>query len=100
MANHESYVTKSKPSLDDWLEYNSGVFAVLQDNSSEKPVQWAPLVDADRHASEAGTTVDEYFKQIQDLVGDLGDHALKLVYTEMDAASHITIARKDCESDF
>lgn len=99
MANKESYVTKKNPSADDWIEYNGGLFAGLRGEESEQLVQYAPFVDVQRHAADAGVTTGEYFEQIQARVGSLGNYALKLVRSEMDAASHIIVAHSDEELD-
>lgn len=95
MEKPEDYITKQHPTVDDWIEYNSGLFAALRGEESEAPVQHAPLVDLQRHAAEAGESTREYFEKLQARVGDLGEFTLRLVKVEMDGASHVVIAHED-----
>lgn len=99
MKKQESYVTKRQPTAEDWIEYNSGLFAALRGEESEAPVQYAPLVDVQRHAGEAGESTRDYFEKLQARVGELGEYALKLVHTEMDAATHVVVAHKEEDPD-
>ena len=91
MAENESYVTKTNPSAEDWLTYNNDLFTSLKGGFPELAPQYAPFVDVDRHAAEAEVSVEEYFNQIRERVGPLGQAALRLVQSEMDDAWHITI---------
>lgn len=91
MVEHESYVTKTDPSVEDWLAYNEGLFALLRGEASDVDPQYAPLTDVDKHAAKAGVSVEEYFNLIKERVGPLGRVALQLVYSEMDEAWHIVV---------
>lgn len=95
MTKHETYVTKADPSDEDWLAFNKDFFNALKGQEPENKPQYAPLTDADRHAAKAGVSVEEYFGQLNDRVGPLGEAALRLVYSEMDGAWHITVALKE-----
>ncbi len=93
MADQELYITKCNPSVDDWIKYNMGLFAGLRGEVSDEPVrQYAYLVDLQRHAAAEEVPIHEYFEQLQTRVGGLGEYALELVYSEMDAASHVGLA--------
>lgn len=99
MEKAEDYVTKQQPTLEDWLEYNKGLFAGLRGEESEKEVQYSPLVDVRRHASEAGESTREYFEKLQVRVGDLGEYALRLVRVEMDSSEHAVVVHKEEDLD-
>lgn len=92
MAEFETYVTKSKPSVEDWLDFNSELFSRLKNEDDVRSTPYAPLVDVDLHALAAGMDTKEYFEQVKDRVGSLGRAALQLIHTEMDGASHIVVA--------
>lgn len=92
MAETESYITKSNPSAEDWLAFNKEYFAHLKGETSDGSVDYAPFVDVDLYASEAGLSVEEYFERINEQVGVLGRAALQLVHSEMDDAWHIVVA--------
>lgn len=99
MAEREEYVTKENPNVDDWLEYNSDFFAHLKGESVTTPTQYAPFVDVDRHAEEAGLDLEEYVEQIRTRVGSLGRVGLQLVHSEMDDAWHLIVAPVEATTD-
>jgi hypothetical protein len=92
MPESETYVTKQNPSIDDWLAYNDAFFSQLKEEGSVGTPNYAPLVDVDRHAEEAGTSLEDYFEQIKRRVGSLGRVGLQLVRSEMDDAWHVIVA--------
>ena len=91
MAETETYVTKEKPTVEDWLQYNSALFAKLKGSPSDSGIQYSPLTDVDEYASEAGMSTEEYYEQIKNTVGSLGNAALRLVHSEMDDSWHVTV---------
>jgi hypothetical protein len=91
MAEFETYVTKTDPSVEDWLEYNRELFSRLKNEDDAGSAQYAPLVDVDRHAAAAGVGTEEYFEQVKEKAGPLGRAALRLVHSEMDDAWHVVV---------
>lgn len=92
MAELENYVTKTNPTLEDWIDYNAGLFTALQTHTNTNETEYAPFVDVDRHAAEAGVTTEAYFETVRSRVGSLGRAGLQLVNSEMDGAWHIIVA--------
>lgn len=88
----ETYLTKKQPTIEDWLEYNEGLFDALRTGTPpEKDATFAPLTDFDEHADRAGVDTLEYFEELKSRVGNLGTVALRLAYSEMDDAVHVVI---------
>lgn len=93
MTDKETYITKKNPTEDDWLEFNKDLFAVIRGENPENPPHYAPFVDVDVKAEEAGMSTAEYFERIKNRVGPLGRAALRLLHTDMDDSWHIVIGR-------
>lgn len=97
----ETYATKGEPTVEDWMRFNDGLFTALRglDASTQATPRYAPLVDVDIHAAEAGVSIPEYFEGIKERVGPLGGAALKLVQSDMDNAWHITVEPVEAEPE-
>lgn len=92
MTETESYATKKDPTAEDWLDYNKDFFATLRGEEPAEAPRYAVFTDVDRLAAKSGLSVKEYFEQVQEKVGSLGQATLRLVYTYMDESWHITVA--------
>lgn len=97
MNNHESYTTKTKPGIEDWIQFNQAYFDALKGKTPTGDVQYAPLTDVDVLADSLGLSTEELFRLLKERVGNLGSSALKLTRSEMDGASHVVIGDNEQE---
>ena len=98
MSEAESYVTKARPTLEDWLEYNQNYFASLRGEVPTDIPYFAPLTDIDMHAERAGVSLEEYYEQVKERVGVLGAYVLRLVHSPMDDAWHLVVRQQEGEA--
>ncbi len=92
MPESETYVTKQRPNLEDWLAYNGPYFDQLRGGNTTTNAPYSPFVDVDRHAAQEGVSLEEYFVRVSTAVGSLGRAGLQLVQSDMDDAWHIVVA--------
>lgn len=95
MSEAETYLTKVQPDINDWLEFNAPFFAKLKGVEQESPVYFAPFTDVHVQAERAGMSLEDYFAQLKEKVGPLGELALKLVYSPMDEACHVVLGPEE-----
>ncbi len=81
----KSYMTKANPTEEDWFRYNRDL----------APLGYAPLIDVDVRATEAGMSTDDYFEQIKERVGPLEGAELRLVSSDMDSSWHIVVTETE-----
>lgn len=91
----ETYLTKKNPDADDWLEFNKDYFATLNNEKTENNPRYAPFVDVDIIANQAGLSIEEYYQTIKTRVGVLAKATIELVHSDMDDAWHIIIAETE-----